>query len=76
MDQLSIKFTNIFYVFQDPPKFTQVWILGLKTNHLATLYIPIIGSVALSSNPFVNSSHVAFSVQHIDLQPVQANDTF
>jgi hypothetical protein len=22
---------------QDPPKFTQIWILGLKTNHLATL---------------------------------------
>jgi hypothetical protein len=23
---------------QDPPKFTQIWIFGLKTNHLATLY--------------------------------------
>jgi hypothetical protein len=22
---------------QDPPKFTQLWIFGLKTNHLATL---------------------------------------
>jgi hypothetical protein len=22
---------------QDPPKFTQIWIFGLKTNHLATL---------------------------------------
>jgi hypothetical protein len=22
---------------QDPPKFTQFWIFGLKTNHLATL---------------------------------------
>jgi hypothetical protein len=24
---------------QDPPKFTQIWIFGLKTNHLATLAI-------------------------------------
>jgi hypothetical protein len=22
---------------QDPPKFTQIWIFGLKTNYLATL---------------------------------------
>jgi hypothetical protein len=22
---------------QDPPKFTQIWIFGLKTSHLATL---------------------------------------
>jgi hypothetical protein len=22
---------------KDPPKFTQIWIFGLKTNHLATL---------------------------------------
>jgi hypothetical protein len=22
---------------QDPQKFTQIWIFGLKTNHLATL---------------------------------------
>jgi hypothetical protein len=22
---------------QDPPQFTQIWIFGLKTNHLATL---------------------------------------
>jgi hypothetical protein len=24
---------------QDPPKFTQIWIFGLKTNHLATLVV-------------------------------------
>jgi hypothetical protein len=24
---------------QDPPKFTQIWIFGFKTNHLATLLI-------------------------------------
>jgi hypothetical protein len=23
---------------QDPPKFFQIWIFGLKTNHLATLH--------------------------------------
>jgi hypothetical protein len=26
---------------QDPPKFTQIWIFGLKTNHLATLFCTI-----------------------------------
>jgi hypothetical protein len=24
---------------QDPPKFTQIWNFGLKTNHLATLIV-------------------------------------
>jgi hypothetical protein len=24
---------------QDPPKFTQIWIFGLKIYHLATLYV-------------------------------------
>jgi hypothetical protein len=24
-------------ILQDPPKFPQIWIFGLKTNHLATL---------------------------------------
>jgi hypothetical protein len=24
---------------QDPTKFTQIWIFGLKTNHLATLQL-------------------------------------
>jgi hypothetical protein len=27
---------------QDPPKFSQIWIFGLKTNHLATLFPVII----------------------------------
>jgi hypothetical protein len=31
---MVIKYTN---KFQGPPKFTQVGIFGLKTNHLATL---------------------------------------
>jgi hypothetical protein len=36
MDQVSIKYTNIFHC-KFPPKFSQIWIFGLKTNHLATL---------------------------------------
>jgi hypothetical protein len=24
---------------QDPPKYTQIWTFGLKTNHLATLFL-------------------------------------
>jgi hypothetical protein len=26
---------------QGPPKFTQIWIFGLKTNHLATLLLAL-----------------------------------
>jgi hypothetical protein len=37
MNQVSKKYTNIPIPLQDPPKFTQIWIFGLKTNHLATL---------------------------------------
>jgi hypothetical protein len=33
---------------QDPPKFTQIWIFGLKTNHLATL---VTGIVARTTAP-------------------------
>jgi hypothetical protein len=36
MDQVSIKYTNIFH-WLDRPELTQIWIFGLKTNHLATL---------------------------------------
>jgi hypothetical protein len=32
-----IKFSNL-----NPPKFTQIGIFGLKTNHLATLLDPVI----------------------------------
>jgi hypothetical protein len=32
---------------KDPPKFTQIWIFGLKTNHLATLSLLPPGAVAL-----------------------------
>jgi hypothetical protein len=27
---------------QDPPKFIQIWIFGLKINHLATLFHTIV----------------------------------
>jgi hypothetical protein len=37
MDQVSIKKIYPNPSLQDPPKFTQIWIFGLKTNHLATL---------------------------------------
>jgi hypothetical protein len=36
MDLVSLKYAIIF-LLQDPPKFTQILIFGLKTNHLATL---------------------------------------
>jgi hypothetical protein len=36
MDQLSILIYQRLPL-QDPPKFTQIWIFCLKTNHLATL---------------------------------------
>jgi hypothetical protein len=35
--QMAIKYANIFHYIQDPPKFTQSGILGLKIYHLATL---------------------------------------
>jgi hypothetical protein len=37
---MAIKYTNKIYQhlpLQDRPKFTQIGIFGLKTNHLATL---------------------------------------
>jgi hypothetical protein len=38
MFQMTIKYTCIFHSIKGPPKFTQIWNFGLKTNHLATLY--------------------------------------
>jgi hypothetical protein len=37
IDQMVIKYLYQDFPYQDPPKFTQIWIFGLKTNHLATL---------------------------------------
>jgi hypothetical protein len=37
MNQVSITYVYQHLQLQDPPKFTQIWIFGLKTNHLATL---------------------------------------
>jgi hypothetical protein len=54
--QMAIKYTNwpgmeIEYVYphlplQDPPKFTQIWIFGLKVYHLATLVVTHDGRLA------------------------------
>jgi hypothetical protein len=35
--QMVIKYLHQHFPFQGPPKFTQIWIFGSKTNHLATL---------------------------------------
>jgi hypothetical protein len=37
MYQSAIKYANFFHYIQDPPKFTQNGIFGLKICHLATL---------------------------------------
>jgi hypothetical protein len=34
---------------QDPPKITQIWIFGLKTNHLATLQLVTILSCTMKT---------------------------
>jgi hypothetical protein len=34
---VTIKYTYHHFTLQDPPNFSQIWIFGLKTNHLATL---------------------------------------
>jgi hypothetical protein len=36
---MVIKYLYQFFPLQDPPKFTQIGIFGLKTNHLATLLV-------------------------------------
>jgi hypothetical protein len=41
---------------QDPPKFTQIGIFGLKTNHLATLiFATFFGAVERKNNPRLKS---------------------
>jgi hypothetical protein len=44
MDKVSINI-NRHLPLKDPPKFTQIWIFGLKTNHLATLVKTPLGSI-------------------------------
>jgi hypothetical protein len=39
---MAIKYINIFKA-KGPPKFTQIGIFDLKTNHLATLHSTYIG---------------------------------
>jgi hypothetical protein len=36
IDQTPIKYTTIFYVLQDPTKYTQILNFGFKICHLAT----------------------------------------
>jgi hypothetical protein len=35
------------FPLQDPPKFTQILMFGLKTNHLATLLVTLLASQSL-----------------------------
>jgi hypothetical protein len=44
MFQIAIKFINLF-LFQGPPKFTQIGILGLKKYHLATVQLSNVCSI-------------------------------
>jgi hypothetical protein len=41
---MAIKYINIFQSMQGPLKFTEIWILGLKIYHLATLLATVFGS--------------------------------
>jgi hypothetical protein len=43
---------------QDPPKFTQIWIFGLKTNHLANLVAQIHGALVISEFAYSNRASV------------------
>jgi hypothetical protein len=47
MDQVSIKYIYHHLSLQGPPKFTQIWIFGLLTNHLATLVVRRTASVSV-----------------------------
>jgi hypothetical protein len=54
MDQESIKYMYHHLPLQDPSKFTQIWIFGLKTNHLATLQSEAAARVTrLAEFPFI-----------------------
>jgi hypothetical protein len=58
MDQVAIKYTNILHTTQDPPKFTQIWTFGLKTNHLATLGMKPQHRI-LEYNRFVSTKYIS-----------------
>jgi hypothetical protein len=47
---------------QDPLKFTQIWIFGLKTNHLATLLSPTKNETQLKK-----FAHTGNYLKNIDL---------
>jgi hypothetical protein len=44
------------FPFQDPPKFTQIWIFCLKINHLATLETML--SASSEANVAVNGTEL------------------
>jgi hypothetical protein len=37
IDQIAVKYVDQYLQLQEPPKFTQIGIFGLKICHLATL---------------------------------------
>jgi hypothetical protein len=45
IDQIAIKYTKIHIPLQNPPKYNQIGILGLKICHLATLIVTTINRV-------------------------------
>jgi hypothetical protein len=49
---------------QDPPKFTQIGIFGLKTNHLATLGWNYFRKKALAENKFAHPDLVSVTSAH------------
>jgi hypothetical protein len=65
MDQVSMKYVYQHLPLHDPPKFTQIWIFGLKTNHLATLPTTRCRSATLisSSDKVVVSTYICTYVQ-------------
>jgi hypothetical protein len=54
---------------QHPPKFTQIWIFGLKTNHLATLVRSDRGAVVVLM-PVVVIMPVVVLVPVVVLRPI------
>jgi hypothetical protein len=65
MDQVSIKYTYQHLPLQDPPKFTQIWIFILKTNHLATLLKNCGHSVTLFCSVFLAETILPTYMHHV-----------
>jgi hypothetical protein len=52
---------------QDPPLFAQIWIFGLKTNHLATLNRPLVDGVGERKDSMEILKLRFESLQHLSL---------